>query len=263
MKIVWTAHNIGAHDSLAHPDLEEKYWSRVASRLSALISLSHSGVEALRTRYPSLRTVPSFVTAHGHYRAVYSRTVSRDEARRQLGIAGDAKVISFIGQVRPYKNLPALLRAFRSLTDPACAVLIAGKVKLGDKRKEIDDLVAADSRVKMFSQFVPADEMQLYLEAADLIVLPFRETLNSGSAILALSFDRPVLVPRAGSLVDLSRQIGDDWVMTYDGDLTPTVLSESLSRALTMRDKTAPLDSLEWSHIARQTRDIYRSLVER
>ncbi|HZK78274.1 MAG TPA: glycosyltransferase [Gemmatimonadaceae bacterium] len=263
MKIVWTAHNIGAHDRLEYPDLEAKYWPRVASSLSALISLSLSGVEVLRSRYPSLNTVPSFVTPHGHYRTAYPRTLSRAEARKQLGISQDAKVISFVGQVRPYKNLPALVRAFRSLSDPSAVLLIAGKVKLGDKRQKFDDLVAADSRIKVFGTFVPPDEMQLYLEAADLVVLPFRETLNSGSAILALSFDKPVLVPRAGSLVDLSQQIGENWVMTYEGELTPAILKDAVDRAVTMRESVAPLDPLEWSLIARQTRDIYRSLVER
>jgi beta-1,4-mannosyltransferase len=42
------------------------------------------------------------------------------------------------------------------------------------------------------------------MRAADLIALPYKEILNSGSAILALSFDRPILVPAAGALAELS-----------------------------------------------------------
>jgi len=263
MRIVWTAHNIGAHDRSEHPDLESTYWPRVAGHLSALISLSRSGIDAMRSKYPALATVPSFVSKHGSYRGAYPRTVSREEARQRLGIAEDARVLSFVGQVRPYKNLPSLLRAFRQLNDPAAVLIIAGKLKLGDKRPEFDSLISSDPRVKAFGQFIPPDDMQLYVEAADLVVLPFREILNSGSAILALSFDKPVLLPGHGSLLELSSDVGTDWVMTYDGELTAKLLEESLEHADRLRGQVAPMESFAWPIIARQTRDIYRSLVER
>ena len=261
MKVVWTAHNLGAHDRREHPDLEKKYWPTVAGYLSALISLSNAGTAALREQHPALATVPAFVSKHGSYRGAYPHSVNRDTARDRLGIARDAKVIAFIGQVRPYKNLPALLRAFASVDDSSAVLLIAGKLKLYSATAEFDGLVSADSRVKVFREFVPADELQLYLGAADLVVLPFRETLNSGSAILALSFDRPILVPAYGSLTELADEIGRDWVITYDGELTPHILVRSLEQAISMRGKVAPLGSLDWPLIARQTRDIYRSLL--
>ncbi len=48
IKIVWTVHNLGAHYQRDYPDLEKRYWPRVARHLDALISLSKSGVERLR-----------------------------------------------------------------------------------------------------------------------------------------------------------------------------------------------------------------------
>jgi beta-1,4-mannosyltransferase len=262
MKVVWTVHNIEAHDTQSHPDIEARYWPRIATYLSALISLSAYGVEAVRAKYPSLNSVPSFVTAHGHYRDAYPRSVSRDHARSRLGISPEAKVIVFVGQVRPYKNVPALVNAFTTLEDSNAVLLIAGKIKSGAHRGELEQLFAADPRIRAITNFIPRDEMQFYLQAADLVVLPFRDILNSGSAVLALSFDKPVLVPRAGALVELASQIGDDWVMTYDGHLTPEILEAALGRAQTMRGRTAPLEPLSWSTVARQTSDIYRSLVE-
>lgn len=261
MKVVWTVHNLSAHDRREHPDLEKKYWPKVAEHLDAVISLSNTGTEVLRARHPALVIVPAFVSRHGSYRGEYPREFDRDSARDALGVPRDARVISFIGQVRPYKNLPALLRAFSAVADSSAMLLIAGKLKLYQATAEFEEMVSADSRVKVFRQFVPPDEVQLYLEAADLVVLPFREILNSGSAILALSFDRPVLVPRHGALAQLSDEIGNDWIMTYDGDLTPAILFRALERAISMRGKIAPLESLEWPLIARQTRDIYRSLL--
>ena len=69
----------------------------------------------------------------------------------------------------------------------------------------------------------------MYLPATDLVVLPYRDILNSGSAVLALSFDRPVLVPRRGSLGDLQNHVGRQWVRTYEGDIGAAEL-EAASR---------------------------------
>ncbi len=261
MKIVWTAHDIGAHDRKSHGDLEAAYWPRIAEYLDAIISLSSTALDALLNRYPALRTVPAFVTQHGHYRGAYPRVVERTEARMKLGLSADRDVYTFVGQMRPYKNLPALLREFRKVDDPDAVLIIAGMLKLDETRKEFDNLADADSRVRVFGGFIDDDTMQLYLEAADLVVLPYREILNSGSAILSLSFDRPVLVPAHGSMTELARDVGADWVLTYEGPLTSTILTESMTAAKKKRGEQPTLSHLDWNGIAEQTRDIYMSIL--
>lgn len=261
MKIVWTAHNLGAHDRPDFPDLERRYWPALAATLSTVISLSASAITTIRARYPALKTVPFVVTPHGHYRGAYPCTIDRAQARARLGIPNDARVMAFVGQVRPYKNVPALLRAFGKLDDPSAVLIVAGKMKLQGTASEFDALAAADPRVRVIRGFVPPDDMQIYLQAANLVALPFRDTLNSGSAILALSFDRPVLVPRNAALTDLAHEVGDEWVMTYDDTLTPAILASSLDSAMRLEGRRAPLDAFEWPRIASQTGNIYHMLV--
>ncbi|HET9293055.1 MAG TPA: hypothetical protein VFO06_02100, partial [Gemmatimonadales bacterium] len=41
---------------------------------------------------------------------------------------------------------------------------------------------------------------QLYFKACDAVVLPFEKIENSGSAILAMGFVRPVIAPMMGAL---------------------------------------------------------------
>jgi glycosyltransferase involved in cell wall biosynthesis len=261
MKIIWTAHDIGAHDRQIHADLEDSYWKRVSEYLDALISLSSAALDALLNQYPALRSVPAFVTQHGHYRDAYPRNVDRRAARNILGLHAEADVFTFIGQLRPYKNLPALLREFRKLEDPLAVLIIAGMLKLDETRAEFDDLVAADSRVRVFGGFIEDDKMQLYLESADLVVLPYREILNSGSAILALSFDRPVLVPARGSMIELARDVGQGWVLAYEGKLTTKILADGMIAAKSRRNEKASLSHLDWDRIARQTRDVYAEIL--
>ena len=95
--------------------------------------------------------------------------------------------------------------------------------------------------------------MQLFLNAADLLVFPYRDILNSGSALLGLSFDRPVLVPKLGAMGELQQAIGADWVRTYEGELNAAVLASALEWATTAARATAPLAAFGWEAIARQT----------
>src|SRR3546814_10110494 len=60
----------------------------------------------------------------------------------------------------------------------------------------------------------------LITDEADAVVLPYRDIVNSGSALLALSRFRPVIAPRLGSLIELQGQVGEDWLWLYDGPLT-------------------------------------------
>ncbi len=47
---------------------------------------------------------------------------------------------------------------------------------------------------------------------SELVVLPFVEMTNSGSMLLALSLDRPVLVPRLPVTEELADEVGPGWV---------------------------------------------------
>jgi glycosyltransferase involved in cell wall biosynthesis len=108
---------------------------------------------------------------------------------------------------------------------------------------------------------VPDSEIQVYLRAADLVVLPFSETLNSGSALLALSFDRPVLVPRQGALAELASEVGSEWVRTYNGPLTETLLASALEDARRRpQGRCDALARLDWGPLAKRTLEAFERM---
>jgi glycosyltransferase involved in cell wall biosynthesis len=105
--------------------------------------------------------------------------------------------------------------------------------------------------------------MTTVLGAADLIVLPYDHILQSGTALLALSFDRPVLVPDRGAMSELQAEVGAEWVRTYEGDLTADTLAHAMDWAETaIRSERAPLDDREWPRLARQTEQLYRRVLD-
>lgn len=261
-KTVWTVHNLAAHEQ-RHPKLEAWFWQAFTHRLDGYISLSQAGMEAAQERFPQLKQLPGFVIPHGHYREEYPDFVSTQEARASLGIPPSAKVLLLFGRIRAYKNAAQLIQVFRQVPNPEAILYIAGSPEFPALAEELERVAASEPRVRMHLDFVPTDKAQLYFRAADLVILPYREILNSGSAVLALSFNCPVLVPLRGALGELQTQVGEEWVRTYEGELVPSHIEDALDWVLnTSRPKQAPLEALNWKELAQQTLAAYHAIAD-
>jgi Glycosyltransferase len=261
-KLVWTVHDLKPHD-LVFPELENRFWTAVLDRLDGLTALTHAGLQLALQRFPALGRLPAFVVPHGHYRDQYPRRVTRQNARDRLGVPEGIPIITYFGQIRPYKNVPRLIECVRAFDDDVRLFVCGRLSKRVDMESALRAAAAGDERVHLMLQFIPDDEVQVYLAAADLLVFPYKDILNSGSALLALSFDRPVLVPNRGAMQELQQAVGPDWVRTYDGDLNEETLRDALVWArTTQRPDQAPLGAFAWDVIARQTINAYASICD-
>jgi beta-1,4-mannosyltransferase len=263
MSIVWTVHNLHTHERF-HPRLEQWFWRSFVRHLDGYLALAEVGRTMAQERFPMLRSLPGFVVPHGHYRGAYPTTIDREAARARLGIAPDERVITFLGKVRPYKNVPHLIRTFRALPEPRVRLFIAGSARLPSLEHEVRAAAGSDQRIQLQLRHIPDDEVQVYLGAADVVVLPYRDILNSGSALLALSFDRPVLVPDCGAMGELAACAGPEWVRTFTGALSVAELAESLQWARAPRPSVCDgLNRLDWMSIARETLHSFECILRR
>ena len=263
-KVIWTVHNLRAHQTL-YPVLENGFWRIFSHQLNGYISLSKTGMKAAKDNFPNLRNIPGFVVPHNHYREAYPNNLSFQEARSALEISPSTKVLLFFGRLQPYKNVPAFIRAFNQVAKTNILLYIAGSFspKFPKFNEEVKREAALNPRIRLHEEFISNEDIQIYFNAANLVICPFSEILNSGSALLALSFDRPVLVPLMGSLVELQEQVGKEWVFTYTGDITPSKIEEALNWESNIpRSNGAPLERLDTEVIARKTIDVYRVISE-
>jgi beta-1,4-mannosyltransferase len=97
-----------------------------------------------------------------------------------------------------------------------------------------------DPRVLRIPGYLNDAELARVIRAADHVVLPYRRVLNSGSAMLALTLGRPVLLPRTPTFEALAEHVGPGWVALFDG--TPDAARLS---ALGEEERPAPVD-LSW-----------------
>mgnify|MGYP002760229124 FL=1 len=258
-RVVWTLHNLEAHEN-RHPVLEDVFWRVFPRLVHATISLSEQATCLAVEKMPALRQKPSVVIPHGHYRPVYPRTMTPTEARERLGFEPHHRVGLYFGSIREYKNVPALLRSFRSVRGPDRRLLVVGNPHTNNLRDRVQEEADQDPRATAVLRFVPEEAVQQYFLAADLAVVPQREFLNSGSALLALSFDRPVLAARQGSMIDVQEHVGTECVRLFENKLTAHTLGKALKWADQPRPNEAPLDDLSWVHLARRTRRFFQRL---
>lgn len=260
--VVYTVHNILGH---------EGQWAWLVGLGNRFVFALAQGVhvhdertaEILRQRWGRKRGI--YVIPHGNYITAYPNDCPRAEARLRLKLPEGAFVYLFLGRVRPYKGLEELIAAFRMLEDPQAVLLIAGEVHDPGYDRRLRELAAGDERIHLHLEFVGEEAVQLYLNASDICVLPYRHVTTSGAAILSFSFGLPILAPRMGCFVELAGADGERGLL-YDPQ-APGGLAEALREAQRRElgaMRRACLEyarQLDWRDIARQHAAMYEQCV--
>lgn len=261
-KLVWTVHNVASHEQRSTLELRARLRRLLVEEVDGLLSLTEGGLDAARDAYPELAATPGAVTPHGDYRDDYDFSATRAEARADRGLDLDATVIASVGLIRTYKNVPGLVRTVAASVDPSLRLVVAGKPATAALADEIRAAAAGDPRIVLDLAFQSDAAIASCLRAADVVALPYRAIQNSGSAILALSADRPVVVPALGAMRELQDLVGPDWVRCYPGEFDADELARTSAWAREPRPERAPLDRLDWGDIACSTIAFYRELLE-
>lgn len=122
--------------------------------------------------------------------------VSKEQARKRLGLPVDIPVMLFFGIVREYKGLQYILSAMPEIRARLgrIVLLIAGEF-WEDKRpyiELIEQLGIGDS-VIIEDRYIPNEEVPLYFSAADVLVAPYRHVTGSAVLKMAQSFGIPII----------------------------------------------------------------------
>lgn len=258
-KIVWTAHNAVSHDGY-HPKLESLFWRLFIPRLNGIIALSPESLNQVESLRRVSESTATLVVPHGNYCGVYPDSITREQARERLGLPLVGTVLLNLGLVRRYKKVERLIDVGHGR--PEMHVLIAGKAAEADYEHELRELAEGQSNVHLHFKFIADEDLQLYLRASDLFVLPYDKITNSGSAILGLSYDLPVLAPDLPCFDSLQMTFGDSWVTTYSGVFSSDTLQAYHNhRSAVKHDPKVNWGDWEWSVIASKVCKFYESVI--
>ncbi|MEP0752636.1 glycosyltransferase family 1 protein [Trichocoleus sp. Lan] len=136
-------------------------------------------------------------------------SIQRQEARQQLGIASDAKVVLYVGRFDRRKGIETLVRAVaKSSLRKSCdlKLLIAGGSRPGQsdgiERDRIEKIVAEEGigDLTCFPGRVEDNDLPLYYSAADVCVVPSHYEPFGLVAIEAMATRTPVIASNVGGL---------------------------------------------------------------
>lgn len=152
------------------------------------------------TSYTSIHPAKIAVIPHGV--DTHLKTIPRDKARKQLGTPPQTYMIGCFGFITPYKGSHTLLSLFRTshIPDNVRLYFIGGKSLHNTSTwydtyyQKIEAEMSQNKNV-YYTGFVGEPQIQSYLSACDLIIVPHLVFISSsGPLSLAFTFQKPVLL---------------------------------------------------------------------
>ena len=136
----------------------------------------------------------------------FGKPISKDEAKKMLGLDANTNYLLFFGFIRDYKGLDWLLEAFADerLKKMHLKLIIAGEFY--SDRKKYDDLIEKlnlRDRIILKSDFITDSEVYKYFCAADVTVQPYKHATQSGVTQIAYQFSKPMIVTNVGGLSEI------------------------------------------------------------
>jgi glycosyltransferase involved in cell wall biosynthesis len=135
----------------------------------------------------------------------YGAPVTRREALGKLGLDEAQQYILFFGFIRKYKGLDLLLEAMNSdeIRSAGVKLIVAGEF-YGDEAfyTGLISKYNLGESVKLFTSFIPNEEVRYYFCAADVVVQPYRSATQSGITQIAYHFEKPMIVTDVGGLAE-------------------------------------------------------------
>ncbi len=206
-KLVWTMHNRMTH---------EKKTGKMSGLLTNLLLAWSDAIiihctlsrQLLLERSPSLAQKihyiphPDFVDSYGPAKAT---APSKEEPLKLL----------FVGAVKPYKNIELLMETVGDME--RVSLTIAGKPKDPAYAHALIQLARNRPNINLQLEFIPDSQLPELLGNTDLVVLPYdlNSSLNSGTVILAFSYQKTVICPEIGTLVDMQEARGNFFAYRY------------------------------------------------
>lgn len=258
--VVWTVHNMQPHEAVSGVGLSVLRLM-LRSTVSGLVYLSEISRRQYEEAQPWAGRKRSVITPHGRFGSSPQPIGDRSAIRRELGVGDTERLISFLGRMEPYKGPQDLVAAFLEMRPTKdLRLLMAGGIPDAPEGVALRQALGDGGIIFEEGWLSDARFAQLCV-ASDLIAYPYRRILNSGSVLLPLEYETPVLAPNQGSVPEVAHLVGAGWVRLYDGDLSPDVLAAAAE--LPRPDAPPDLGAFEWDSVAQTTERFLTSLVAR
>jgi len=277
-KVVLTAHNVNA----GKRDGTDSWLNRITLRCQYALTdhlfvhtnkMKDELVDQFDVEAHKVTVIP-----YGINNAVPISTLTREQARRKLGLRNDEKAILYFGAIKQYKGLEDLVVAFQQFASRGdYRLIIAGERKKGHEeywRSIQQTIERGPNREKVLQkiEFIPDPETETYFKAADVAVLPYTDIFQSGILFLAYAYGLPVIATDVGSFSEdivegrtgfLCKPRDPDDLATTIQRYFETNLYRELEEHRRQEIRDYALCGHSWRTVADLTGHVYSKLLER
>ncbi len=244
---------------------------------SKVIAVSHGMKLDIEEHYPSLNPLNIQVIHNGIDPKVYKPT-HNPEVLQKYGIELNKPIVLFVGRITRQKGLPHLLNALHDVETFAQVVLVASSPDDTQIEREVKEQIASlqserhRSLVWIDSHVPLAELLVLYSEASVFVCPSIYEPLGIVN-LEAMACETAVVASSVGGIPEVVTHGATGLLVDYvPGDTLKfeqglaTSINELLNdshRAHEMgrRARSHVVDNFDWSRIARNTIELYESLV--
>ncbi len=198
--------------------------------------------------------------------------IDKDDARRQLGLHDDDRILLFVGRIEPLKGVDILLGAAAQLeaTGDCFVIVVGGESAAQDG--EMAHLRSLASRLGIaervsFLGAVDHERLPLFYSAADVCVVPsFYESFGL-VALEAMACGTPVVASRVGGLAGTVRDGETGYLIPwrcpepFAERLELLLGNEELRRAMGQSAREA-VEHYRWGNVAEAVLGLYRDVIE-
>ena len=197
-RVVSVIDNIIPHEKRTGDRLLSSYF---VNSVDGFVAMSHSVMDELET-FDAYK--PKVYCPHPLYDN-FGAAISKEQAKKNLGLDQSSKYALFFGFIRDYKGLDLLLEAFGTdeLRNSGVKLLVAGEFYCDPAPyQEIITRHALEETVIMSNDFIPDSQVVNYFCSADVVVQPYKSATQSGVTQIAYHFDKPMIITDVGGLAE-------------------------------------------------------------
>ena len=198
-KVICIADNIIPHEKRFGDTLLTSYFKGSVDGFIAMSEQVMTDFNTLNINHPKA-LLPHPLFDH------FGEKVDQQLARTKLTISHEGGLLLFFGFIRHYKGLDLLIKAMSDerVKKLNLKLVVAGEFyEEEEKYHALVNTLGLKEQVLFFNEFIPDDQVPLFMSAADVLIQPYRHATQSGVTPLAMHFDLPMIVTDAGGLKEI------------------------------------------------------------